>query len=104
MLGLPIFLADWEIELFAIDWLSPSIWCAKSPTNDPSSDAASAPLGILNISCRYWGRCDVNLDSLPCGSGRFESADSPRTPPYFFSASILAAARVENTQLGNRAR
>src|SRR5216684_110390 len=46
--------------------ISPSIWCAKSPTNDPSSDAASAPPGIPNICWIYWGRGRVNLDSLPC--------------------------------------
>jgi hypothetical protein len=42
-----------------------SIWFAKSQTNDPSSDAASAPPGTQNICLKYWGRCDVNLDSLP---------------------------------------
>jgi hypothetical protein len=44
---------------------SPSIFCAKSSTNDPSSTAESAPLGILHTCWRYWGRCDVNLDSCP---------------------------------------
>src|ERR1700693_6159715 len=44
---------------------SPSIWCAKSPTSDPSSDAASAPLGTQNTCWKYCGRCDVNLASLP---------------------------------------
>ncbi len=42
-----------------------SIWFAKSQTNDPSSDAASAPPGTQNTCWRYWGRCDVNLGSLP---------------------------------------
>jgi hypothetical protein len=110
--------------------LSPSIWWAKSPTNDPSSAAESAPLAILNTCSKYWGRCDVNLDSLPyprpavrcprqpgphagqqadCAAAliscsRAKVANRGLAPPYFVSASILAAARVENTQLGNRAR
>ena len=42
-----------------------SIWFAKSQTNDPSSDAASAPPGTQNICLKYWGRRNVNLDSLP---------------------------------------
>ena len=42
-----------------------SICYAKSLTNDPSSAAASAPLGTLITCYRYWGRCGVNLDSLP---------------------------------------
>jgi hypothetical protein len=45
---------------------SPSTWSAKSPISAPSSDAASAPRGILNTCWRFSGRCDVNLDSLPC--------------------------------------
>src|SRR5207249_2788127 len=46
--------------------ISPSIWCAKSQTSDPSSGAASVPLGIPNTCWIYWGRGHVNLDSLPC--------------------------------------
>ena len=45
-----------------------SIWFAKSQTNDPSSDAASAPPGTQNICLKYWGR--RNLTSTRCpGSG-----------------------------------
>jgi len=36
-----------------------SIWFAKSQTNDPSSDAASAPPGTQNICLKYWGRRNV---------------------------------------------
>jgi hypothetical protein len=57
---------------------SPSIWCAKSPTNDPSSDAASAPLGILNISCRYWGRCHIRPRGGSPGGGRCPNEKPPR--------------------------
>jgi predicted transposase YbfD/YdcC len=42
-----------------------SIWFVKSRTSDPSKDAANAPRGTQNTCWRYWGRCDVNLDSLP---------------------------------------
>jgi hypothetical protein len=41
-----------------------SIWFAKSQTNDPSSDAASAPPGTQNICLKYWGR--RNLTSTRC--------------------------------------
>src|SRR5215467_5919682 len=43
-----------------------SICCAKSTTNGPSNAAASVPPGTPNICCKFWDRCDVNLDSLPC--------------------------------------
>jgi hypothetical protein len=49
--------------------LRPQSGYAKSPTNDPSNDAASAPLGTRNTCSKYWGRCAVNLDSLPCCRG-----------------------------------
>src|ERR1700691_1252150 len=44
---------------------SPSIWSAKSPTNDPSSAAEGALLGTRNTGWKCWGRCGTNLDSFP---------------------------------------
>jgi hypothetical protein len=38
---------------------------AKPASEQPPARRASALLGILNISPRYWGRYGVNLDSLP---------------------------------------
>ena len=38
----------------------------RPKTNDPSNDAANAQHGTQNTCWRFWGRYDVNLDSLPC--------------------------------------
>ena len=35
------------------------------PDKRSIKDAASAPRGTQNTCWRYWGRCNVNLDSLP---------------------------------------
>jgi hypothetical protein len=35
-----------------------------------SINGESAPPGILNTCWRFWDRCNVNLDSLPCGVAR----------------------------------
>src|SRR5712691_6650496 len=45
---------------------SHSIWFAKLPTNDPSSDAVSAPHTTRNTCSKSWAHSDVNLDSVPC--------------------------------------
>src|ERR1700693_3131884 len=57
---------------------SRSIWCVKSTTSDPSSDAANAPLGTPNTCWKSWDRCAVNLDSLPWSSrpGRRDPLDT----------------------------
>src|SRR5712671_3645874 len=60
---------------------SPSTWYANAPTNAPSSAAASAQLGTLNTCSTYWGRCGVNLDSLPCNLRAAALASAPVLAP-----------------------
>jgi hypothetical protein len=58
MLGLPIFLADWEIELFAIDWLKRGILVERetSVLTSSAEAIAAAKLRARDVVGRYPGQ------------------------------------------------
>jgi hypothetical protein len=58
MLGLPIFLADWEIELFAIDWLKRGILVERetSVLTSSAEAIAAAKLRARDVARRHPGQ------------------------------------------------
>jgi hypothetical protein len=58
MLGLPIFLADWEIELFAIDWLKRGILVERetSVLTSSAEAIAAAKLRARDVVGRHPGQ------------------------------------------------
>ena len=58
MLGLPIFLADWEIELFAIDWLKRGILVERetSVLTSAADAIAAAKLRARDVARRHPGQ------------------------------------------------
>jgi hypothetical protein len=79
-------------EIHWVRWMCATLsgTCRRYPLRgEPGKHGACAEFSGTRAAC---------LEQRPSHGNR------GLAPPYFFSASILAAARVENTQLGNRAR